>query len=513
MEAFLEKTALFNNAVNDFVWIKSGLVLLLFAGVFTTAYNRFFQIKYLKHWWGNTFLSIFKKKSSIKRKDKKSISPFAALCTALAATIGTGNIAGVASAICIGGAGAVFWMWVSALFGMMTNYSENVLGIYFRKKNKNGEWSGGAMYYLLYGLGSKKNCKVLGSFSAILFSLFTVLASFGIGSMGQVNKMVANIQNAFDIKTLYDCRLFGDVSLYSLILGFLIMIISAAVLLGGLKRTAAVAEKAIPFTVILFTVGSLFIIAVNYKNILPAFKAIFVTAFKPVAAAGGTAGYLIKTVITQGFKRGIFSNEAGLGSSVTVHSSSSVFEPAVQGMWGIFEVFTDTFLVCTLTALVILTSGVYNFETGLIKEGLNDATLVADIFNGAFPWHGIGSKFVAVLMFLFAFTTILGWSHYGAKAFEYLFGEKSVIVFRIVHILSVLSGALISSSLAWDICDTFNGLMMLPNLLGVITLTPLVKKITDNYIRRKIKGENLKPVLSYDKKTEEKAGEEILLSG
>ena len=354
------------------------------------------------------------------------------------------------------------------------------------------------MYYLSEGLGKKKNCKIIGKVLAVLFSIFAILASFGIGNMGQVNKIVANIESAFKIPSLSSQTVFGDISLYAVIIGIVLMILAALIILGGLKRIANVAEKIVPFMVVAFVFGSFIVIGVNYNQIIPAFKAIFVTAFKPIAALGGGIGYLISTVITQGFKRGVFSNEAGLGSSVMVHSNSNIKEPVKQGMWGIFEVFADTMVVCTMTALVVLTSGVYNLETGSLAEGLTDATLVGSAFNSVFPWWNIGEKFIAVAMLLFAFTTVLGWSHYGTKAVEYLFGTKGTKVYKVIFVLMIISGALMTSSLAWDISDTFNGLMMMPNLIGVVALCPLVTKITSNYLRRKVKGEKIDPILSYD---------------
>ncbi|MDD6095425.1 MAG: sodium:alanine symporter family protein [Clostridia bacterium] len=501
MEQFLNSVAKINDSINTFVWVKIGLIILIGTGILMTVVTKFFQVSHIGHWWKNTIGSLFKKDViGHDFKDKKSISPFQALCTALAATVGTGNIAGVAAAICIGGAGAVFWMWLAAFFGMMTNYSENVLGIYFRRRNRDGEWSGGAMYYLQDGLGKKKGCKWIGKVLAILFSIFAILASFGIGSMGQINKIVLNVESAFPIKSLMDSKVFGDVSVYRVILGVVLMALTALIVLGGLKRIASFAEKVVPFMVVLFVAGSLVIIGVNYAHILPAFKAIFVNAFKPISVIGGGIGALISTVITQGFKRGVFSNEAGLGSSVMVHSNSTVKEPVKQGMWGIFEVFADTMVVCTMTALVILTSGVYNLTTG--EAAGSDATLVAGAFNSVFSWGGIGGKFVAIAMFLFAFTTVLGWDHYGSKAWEYLFGAKSVRVFKVIHVITVIFGAVLSSSLAWDISDTFNGLMMIPNLIGVVVLFPLVSKITKNYVDRKIKGKDVAPVLSYNPEIE-----------
>ena len=499
----LDKIAEINGSINGVVWGMFGLILLIGTGILTTVCTKFFQISRIGLWWKKTIGNMFTKNVLKHRKEKGVISPFQALCTALAATVGTGNIAGVAAAICIGGAGAVFWMWIAAFFGMMTNFSENVLGIYYRRKNSEGEWSGGAMYYLQDGLGKKKGCKWIGKVLAILFCIFTMLASFGIGSMGQVNKIVANVAAAFDVSALSSIEVMSGVSLYNIILGALIMALTAVITLGGVKRIANVAEKIVPFMVVLFVLGSLVIIGINYSSILPAFKAIFVNAFKPEAFVGGGIGAVISKVVTQGFKRGVFSNEAGLGSSVMVHSNSSVKEPVKQGMWGIFEVFADTMIVCTMTALVVLTSGgleggVFNVVTGEIKEGLSDATLVGGAFNEVFGWGNIGQRFVAIAMFLFAFTTVLGWSHYGSKAWEYLFGAKTTVIFRIIHVCTIIFGAVLTSSLAWDISDTFNGLMMVPNLIGVVVLVPLVMKITKNYVDRKVKGKDVEPIVSYD---------------
>ena len=497
----LDKIAEINGSVNGVVWGVFGLALLIGTGIITTIVTKVFQVSHIAHWWKNTIGSLFKKDVIRHSKEKGSISPFQALCTALAATVGTGNIAGVAAAICVGGAGAVFWMWVAAFFGMMTNYSENLLGIYFRRKNEKDEWSGGPMYYLSDGLGAKKGCKYIGKVLAVLFCIFAMLASFGIGSMGQVNKIVANVASAFNVEALSSIEAFAGVSLYNIILGVVIMILTALITLGGLKRIANVAEKIVPFMVVLYVLGSLVIIGINYSAIIPAFKAIFVNAFKPEAFVGGGIGGVI-VAMTNGFKRGVFSNEAGLGSSVMVHSNSNVKEPVKQGMWGIFEVFADTMVVCTMTALVVLTSGglttgVFNIETGELAEGLTDATLVGGAFNAVFSWGNIGQRFIAIAMFLFAFTTVLGWSHYGSKAWEYLFGAKTTFIFRIIHVCTIIFGAVLTSSLAWDISDTFNGLMMVPNLIGVLVLCPIVVKVTKNYANRKLKNKDEAPILSY----------------
>ena len=507
MDKILQTIESVNSDINAVIWGAFGLLLLVGTGIIVTVLTKFFQVTHIGLWFKHTLGSLFNKDVIKHSKEKGSISPFQALCTALAATVGTGNIAGVAAAICIGGAGAVFWMWVAAFFGMMTNYAENVLGIYYRRKNENGEWSGGAMYYLADGLGRKKGMKYVGKILAVLFCIFAMLASFGIGSMGQVNKIVTNVAQAFDVSALSSIEVFTGVSLYNIILGALIMILTGLITLGGLKRIANVAEKIVPFMVVLYVLGSLAIIGINIESILPAFKAIFVNAFKPEAFVGGGIGAVVGKVITQGFKRGVFSNEAGLGSSVMVHSNSNIKEPVKQGMWGIFEVFADTMVVCTMTALVILTAGgldggVFNVLTGEVAAGYTDATLVAGAFNSVFSWGGIGGKFIAIAMFLFAFTTVLGWSHYGSKAWEYLFGAKTTYIFRIIHVCTVIFGAVLTSSLAWDISDTFNGLMMIPNLIGVLALSPLVVKITKNYLRRVKGGEDIEPMYNVDPKVQ-----------
>ncbi len=501
MEQFLENLTGINDAVNSFVWVKIGLFLLIGTGILMTCVTKFFQITHIGHWWKKTGGGVFDKKSHNKN-EKGSVSQFQALCTALAATIGTGNIAGVSAAICLGGPGAVFWMWIAAFFGMMTNYSENVLGIFYRRKNDEGEWSGGAMYYLQDGLGSYKGCKVIGKILAILFSCFAALASFGIGNMGQVNKITLNIESAFFGNISDTMTVAGGIKVIPLCIGLVLMMTAGVIILGGLKRIAAVAETVVPFMAVAYILGALILIVFNFSAIPAAFASIFKFAFGIKPIAGAAAGIVLKDVITQGCKRGVFSNEAGLGSSVMVHSNSDVKEPVKQGMWGIFEVFADTFVVCTMTALVVLTSGFIDLDTGLAKEGVEDATLVAKAFSNVFGKGG--EWFIAVAILLFAFTTILGWSHYGSKAVEYLVGTKAAKIYKVLFVLIIVAGALMESSLAWDISDTFNGLMMIPNLIGVIALCPLVKKITDNYVARRLKNKDeVNPLLSFDDKIQE----------
>ena len=500
MNKLIEIITNVNNAVNGAVWGLPGLILLIGTGILLTLGTRVFQISYLGHWWKNTIASIFKKDSAATKKtDKKTISQFQALCAALAATVGTGNIAGVAAAIVTGGPGAVFWMWVAAFFGMMTNFSENLLGIYYRRRNQDGEWSGGPMYYLRDGLGKrygKKWLKLPASILAVLFSCFAILASFGIGNMAQINKIVLNMDAAFFSDATLGNIPGTEINIIHLLIGVGLLIIGALIIIGGLQRIARVAEIVVPFMAVAYVIGSLIIFACNLSQIGPMFVSIFKFAFTPAAFLGGGIGVLIKKTMTQGFKRGVFSNEAGLGSSVLVHSSSNVKEPVKQGMWGIFEVFFDTFVVCTMTAVVVLSTGYIDLSTGTPMAGLDGDTLISQAFGQYFG--APGTWFIAIAMLFFAFTTVLGWSQYGSKAVEYLFGAKGVKVYKIIFVAMIVSGAVMEGGLAWDLSDTFNGLMMIPNLIGVVALLPLVLKITRNYVDRKIKGKDVAPILSYD---------------
>ena len=475
-----------NSTINGVVWGWPALILLAFVGVLMTLLTKFFQISHFGYWMKHTIGAIFGDKNVTEHTKDKSITQFQSLCTALAATVGTGNIVGVAGAIAIGGPGAVFWMWLIAFFGMMTNYSENVLGILYRRKNRKGEWCGGAMYYLRDGLGSKKGCKSIGMILAILFSCFCLLASFGIGNMSQVNSMVGNVKHAFGIPVLAT--------------GIFLVLAVGLVILGGLKRIAAMTEKLVPFMVILYLIGTVIIIVMHASVIPAAFASIFKGAFALKSAAGGIVGSGIALAMQMGMKRGVFSNEAGLGSSVMVHSSSNVKEPVRQGMWGIFEVFADTIVVCTLTSLTLLCCGAVDLTTGQLsaavtEAGIENSALVSYAFEQSFG--KVGAAFVAIAILLFAYSTVLGWSHYGATACEYLFGTRSVVAYRVVFVVIVLAGSIMEAQLAWDISDTFNGLMMIPNLIGVLVLSPQVMKCTTNYVDRRIKKKSgIKPMLS-----------------
>ena len=487
-----------NAALNGIVWGWPALILLAFVGVLTTCITKCFQISHFGHWMKNTIGAIFKDSKVTSHTSDRSISQFQSLCTALAATVGTGNIVGVAGAILVGGPGAVFWMWLIAFFGMMTNYSENVLGIYYRRKNGQGEWCGGAMYYLRDGLGAKKGCKQIGAILAAAFSVFCFLASFGIGNMTQVNSISGNMEAVFGVPTWVS--------------GIVLLILCGLVIVGGLKRIATVTEKIVPFMVLVYMVGTIAILVMNIKMVPAVFTAIFEGAFALKAAGGGIVGYGMKLAIEQGMKRGVFSNEAGLGSSVMVHSNSNVKEPVRQGMWGIFEVFADTMIVCTLTAFVVLSSGLVDLETGVaVAEysgvALTKANVVSTVFTMYFG--KLGGAFVAIAIMLFAYSTVLGWSHYGSKACEYLFGTKSTMVYRVIFVIATFGGAVMGENLAWDIADTLNGMMMIPNLIGVIVLSPIVYRITKNYVNRKIKNEAVEPMLSNFDDIQKEAAEAV----
>ncbi len=465
-----------NDAVNSVVWGVPMLVLIIGTGIYFSCRLGFFQITRFKHVLQMTILSAFRKNKSGKTNDKKSISQFQAMSTALAATIGTGNIAGVATALTVGGPGAVFWMWVSAFFGMMTSFAENVLGVYYRKKNKDGEWAGGAMYYISEGLKERKIVKHFAKPLSVLFALFCVLASFGIGNMSQVNAIAVSLENSFNVPPLA--------------VGIIVAVIVGFILLGGVKRIGAVAEKIVPFMAIIYIILTLSVVVINIDSIPSVFSSIFRNAFGLSAIGGGISGAVVKNAITMGFKRGVFSNEAGLGSAVIVNSVSDVKEPVVQGMWGIFEVFFDTIVVCTLTAFTVLSTGV--LETSK-HEG---SALVSDAFAGVFG--EFSGMILAVSITLFAFTTILGWSFYGTKSVEYLFGKKTTVIYKIVFSLFIVVGATMNLSLVWEISDTLNALMAIPNLIGVLLLSGQVAKITKNYVDRKIKKQKQEPLLSAD---------------
>ncbi len=491
----METVIKINDAVNSFAWGTFGLVLLLGSGLICTVITGFFQITHLRHWFTLTFVKVRSEGRLIN--DAGALSQLRTFCMALSSTVGTGNIAGVATAICVGGPGAVLWMWVAAFLGMMVKYSENVLGHYYRRRNSEGAWSGGPMYYLQDGLGSKKHCKPIGRVLAVLFCIFTVLASFGIGNMGQINKITINFHSTF--LSGIESDMFFGASKINWMIGAVLMVATATIILGGYRRLAAVSEKLIPFMCLAYVIGCIVMILLHLDRLSQVFASIFRFALGPDAVKGGAAGTAVQlafNTIKNGCKRGVFSNEAGLGSSVMAHSNSCVREPVRQGMWGMAEVFLDTIVICTMTAIVVLSSGAIDLETGIMREGVNDATLVAQSFGATLGRPG--EWFVVLMIVLFAFTTVMEWSYYGAKVTEYLLGVFWGRIYRIIFIMLIVFGAIMESSLAWDISDTFNGLMMIPNLIGILAQTPLIIRLTRNYVDRKIKGKDIEPILSYN---------------
>ena len=489
-----------NDFVNGLVWGWPMIILILGAGILLTIMTKFLQIRKFGTSVNETIVPTLKsmgKKKKTEGKDKKenSVSPFEAFATAISGTVGTGNIVGVTSAIITGGPGAVVWMWISAFFGMVTNYSENVLGMYFRKKEKNGDFSGGPAYYLSEGMGRNTKGKFgsflrgLGKTLGVMAAVFCTFAAIGM-SGAQTNKMSLTFQSVFAD---------GNQTTVALIVGIAVAVVLALIILGGIKAIGRVASILVPFMSLLFILMALVIIFVNITAIGSAFALIFGNIFSFKSALAGAGGYAFSQIIQKGLARGVFSNEAGLGSSVIAHSASQTREPVKQGLWGIFEVFFDTFIICTLTALVILVSFGKN-ETVLYGGAFVDTQVSMMAFEEVFGMFG---KIVyTVIIPLFAFTTILAWSYYGEKSVDFLFRKTSdktrkiaTSVFKVLYVLLVIVASIMDGELAWAISDTFNGLMALPNLIGVVLLSGLVVKITKNYFDRK-KGLDVAPMLS-----------------
>lgn len=586
-----------NGSINGIVWGIPMLCLIFGTGVYFSIRTKFFQITHVKDVYENTVKGILgnaKEKSKVKN-NKNALSQFQALTTALASTIGTGNITGVSTAIVVGGPGSIFWMWICAVFGMITHFAEVVLGIYYRKDDKKNGYSGGPMYYLERGVGKDLNMPRLGKILAILFATFLFLASYGTGNMTQMNSISEALKSNFGIP--------------SIVSGVVLAAVTATIILGGIKRIGQVAEKIVPFMAIFYIIVGIIIVLLNIKNVPSVFVAIVGGAFNTKAIAGGALGYVIKRSITYGFKRGAFSNEAGLGSSVIAHSASSEKEPVKQALWGIFEVFFDTIIVCTFTSLIILSSTLKapNFYDALKNIGKDEITVCIDqnlvnekgevllVDNNFYqmpykldfannakvytqnPQDGkeydqinlngknyfiekllekdtndnsfffgnvlrikanhilntdgtifvdntghevidsihieningvslvtlavsnrlshFAGKLLAIAVTLFAFTTILGWSYYGTKCVEYLFGNVATYVYKGLFIIFIVIGSTMNLSLAWDIADTFNGLMAIPNLIGVLLLSGVVLKIVKNYYDRK-NGKKVKPMMA-----------------
>lgn len=449
-----------NTAVNNFIWGVPAMVCIIGVGLYLSIRTGFLQIRKFPYAIRTTIGRMFRKKDA----SDGAITPFQAVCTALAATVGTGNIAGVAGALAIGGPGAVFWMWVSALLGMCTKFSEVTLAVQFRETNADGELVGGPMYYIKNGLPKCWH------WLAYLFAAFGVLTVFGTGNATQVNTITTAINSAL---TNYGLLKPDQISTSSLIIGIVITIMIAMILLGGIKRIGQVTEKLVPFMALLYIVLALGVILLNLHVVPSVFASIIEGAFHPSAVTGGVVGSLFLSM-KKGVSRGIFSNEAGLGTGSIAHACADTRKPVKQGMFGIFEVFTDTILICTLTALVILCSQVsipYGQAAG--------AELTIQGFTATYGnWVSI---FTAVAMCCFAFSTILGWGLYGARCIEFLFSSKVTKPFMVVYSLVAILGATADLGLMWNIAETFNGLMAIPNLIALFLLSGTVVKLTKAY--------------------------------
>ncbi len=463
----VEMISKINGEINGIVWGIPMMILILGVGLFLTGGVKAIQFTKFGHIMKNTLGKAFEK----SEKKEGAVSPFKAMCTALAASIGTGNIAGVSGAIAIGGPGAVFWMWLSALLGMATKYSEVTLAIKYRERNEAGDWVGGPMYYIKNGLG--KNWKWLGA----IFAVFGALAAFGIGNMTQINTIASTVGTAVqNVGGFAD----GDAIMKALpwVISIICAVITAIVLLGGIQRLSDVCALLVPVMAVIYIVAALAVIVLNFDAIPAAFEAIFVGAFNPASVAGGLAGVGIKTAITKGVGRGIFSNEAGLGSAPIAHAAADVDHPVKQGIFGVFEVFMDTVVVCTMTALVVLLgNGIGGIEFGT-DIGAN---LTINGFTNAFGGSAIPSVMVAVCLTLFALSTVLTWSLYGTRCVEYLFGFKASKVYQVVFCLLACIAGAVELELAWAIADTLNGLMAIPNLIALALLSPVVFKLTKEY--------------------------------
>mgnify|MGYP001003225487 CR=1 FL=1 len=450
-----------NTAVNNFIWGVPAMVCIFGVGLYLSIRTNFLQIRKFPYAIRTTLGRIFRKRDA----SDGAITPFQAVCTALAATVGTGNIAGVAGAIAIGGPGAVFWMWISALLGMCTKYAEVTLAVHYREINANGELVGGPMYYIKNGLGKKW------LWLAYLFAAFGVLTVFGTGNATQVNTITTAINSAlinFNIITE------KSVGTSNLIIGIIITILIAMILLGGIKRIGQVTEKLVPFMALLYILLGLGVVLLNIQNVPEVFVSIFRGAFQPDAVTGGIVGSMFLSM-KKGVSRGIFSNEAGLGTGSIAHACADTRKPVKQGLFGIFEVFADTIVICTLTALVILCSG-----TPVTYGHAAGAELTISGFTSVYgSWISV---FTAVAMCCFAFSTIIGWGLYGARCIEFLFSsEKIVKPFMVVYSLVAILGATVELGLLWSIAETFNGLMAIPNLIAVFLLSGTVVKLVKEY--------------------------------
>lgn len=460
----LDKIEAINGVINNFIWGVPAMICIVGVGLFLSFRTKFIQIRKFPYAMKVTFGRMFKKREA----SDGALTPFQAVCTALAATVGTGNVAGVAGAIAIGGPGAVFWMWMSALLGMCTKFSEVTLAVHFREKNKDGDYVGGPMYYIKNGL--KKHWHWL----AYLFSAFGVLTVFGTGNATQVNTITTAIDSA-----LFNYNIISEdtAPTLNLIIGIVLAVLIGLILLGGVKRIGQVAEKLVPFMAVFYIILAIGVVVININHVPEVFSDIFKGAFNPASVTGGVVGSFFMSM-KKGVSRGIFSNEAGLGTGSIAHACADTRKPVKQGFFGIFEVFVDTIVICTLTALVILCSGVpvgYGQAAG--------AELTISGFTSTYG--GWVSIFTAVAMCCFAFSTIIGWGLYGTRCIEFLFNSRVNKPFMLVYSLVAIVGATLNLDLLWSVAETFNGLMIIPNLIAVFMLSGVVVKMVKEYFAGK----------------------------
>ena len=456
-----------NNVVNNFIWGVPAMICIVGVGLLLSIRTGFLQIRKFPYAMKVTIGRMLKKREA----SDGALTPFQAVCTALAATVGTGNIAGVAGAIAIGGPGAVFWMWISALLGMCTKFSEVTLAVHFREKNAEGDLVGGPMYYIKNGL--KKQWHWL----AYLFAAFGVLTVFGTGNATQVNTITTAIDSA-----LYNYGVISEqnVSTLNLVIGIILAVLIGLILLGGIKRIGQVAEKLVPFMAVIYIILAIGVVILNYRNIPTVFASIFKGAFSPASVTGGAVGSFFMSM-KKGVSRGIFSNEAGLGTGSIAHACADTRKPVKQGFFGIFEVFVDTIVICTLTALVILCSGV--------PVGYGDAAGAELTILGFTSTYGSWvSIFTAIAMCCFAFSTIIGWGLYGTRCVGFLLGTRANRPFMILYALVAIVGATMELGLMWNIAETFNGLMVIPNLIAVFLLSGVVVRLVKEYFDREGKN-------------------------
>jgi AGCS family alanine or glycine:cation symporter len=443
-----------NDTINGIVWGPPVLILIVGTGIFLTAGTNFFAITKLGYVLKNTLFKMFSK----EQHGEGEVTAFQAVATALAATVGTGNIAGVATAIAAGGPGAVFWMWIAAVFGMTTKYAEAALAVHYREKTDDGRFVGGPMYYIAKGLNQK--------WLAVVFAFFGALAAFGIGNMTQSNSIAVAMETSFNISPT--------------VMGIVVAILAGLVVIGGLKRIAQVTELLVPFMAAFYIIGGLVVIVLNIGQLPNAIAIIVRSAFTGQAAIGGFAGATVMNAMRYGVARGVFTNEAGLGSAPIAHAAATTDHPARQGLWGVFEVWIDTLIIATITALTITLTGVW-------ETGTTGAALTMSAFSTVLPT--LGNYIVAIGLFLFAFSTILGWEYYGERCAEYLFGPGVIKFYRIIWIPFIFIGAIGGLEFIWSLADTLNGLMAIPNLIGLVFLSPVVFKLTKEFFGKYYKAE------------------------